>query len=234
MTANREEVEKPAAGSEVPKLFDTKKPARLPLIRTGAICAPPPPPPPEFLHLPLPVRWGRPDGWVCRRCTEWWEWHPYRPPTEQELDMPCVECRKTMEPEERAVEVNRHLLARLSTGPGFLALPVPSVVMGQLSREDSSATESTSGIACSVEETGRRLGCKRTMVFRLLREGRLVAAPRLGRKRMVLAESVDALLAAGGVDALASQPRKRAAASRGPRTGKGKVLAAEIANLPVE
>ncbi|HYO56241.1 helix-turn-helix domain-containing protein [Archangium sp.] len=139
-----------------------------------------------------------------------------------------------MEPEERAVEVNRHLLARLSMGPGFLALPVPSMVVGQSSRVDSSATESASGIACSVEEAGRRLGCKRTMVFRLLREGRLVAAPRLGRKRMVLAESVDALLAAGGVDALESQPRRRAAAPRGPHPGKGKALAAEIANLPVE
>jgi excisionase family DNA binding protein len=146
--------------------------------------------------------------------------------------MPCVECRKAMEPEERAVEVNRHLLARLSSGPGFLALPVPSVVVGQPSCVDSPATEPTSGIACSVEEAGRRLGCKRTMVFRLLREGRLVAAPRLGRKRMVLAESVDALLAAGGVDAL--EPRRRAAAPRGPRTGKGKALAAEIAKLPVE
>lgn len=40
--------------------------------------------------------------------------------------MPCVECRKAMEPEERAVEVNRHLLARLSAGSGFLALPVPT------------------------------------------------------------------------------------------------------------
>lgn len=148
--------------------------------------------------------------------------------------MPCVECRKAMETEERAVEVNRHLLARLSSGSGFLALPVPSVVVGQPSCMDSPATESASGIACSVEEAGRRLGCKRTMVFRLLREGRLVAAPRLGRKRMVLAESVDALLAAGGVDALESQPRRRAAASRSPRTGMGKVLAAEIANLPVE
>jgi len=37
--------------------------------------------------------------------------------------MPCAECRKAMEPEERAVEVNRLLLARLGTGPGFLALP---------------------------------------------------------------------------------------------------------------
>ncbi len=128
MTTNREEVEESAAGPEVPKLLDTEKPARLPLIRTGAICAPPPPPPPEFLRLPLPVRRGRPDGWVCRRCTEWWEWHPYRPPTEQELDIPCVECRKTMEPEERAVEVNRHLLARLNAGSGFLALPVPTII----------------------------------------------------------------------------------------------------------
>ncbi len=175
---------------------------------------------------------GRPEGWVCRRCTEWWNWHPYRPPTEQELDSPCAECRKTMDAEERAVEVSRHLLARLSAGSGVLALPIPTVALGQPSREDSCTMESTPGTACTVDEAGRRLGCKRTVVFKLLREGRLAAAPKLGRKRMVLASSVDALLEAGGVSAV-GEPKKPSR-PRGQRVGNGKALAAEIANLPVE
>jgi hypothetical protein len=76
------------------------------------------------------------------------------------------------------------------------------------------------------------IGCKRTVVFKLLREGRLAAAPKLGRKRMVLTASVDALLEAGGVGAVA-EPRKLPR-PRGPCTESGKILAAEIAQLPVE
>jgi hypothetical protein len=93
------------------------------------------------------------------------------------------------------------------------------------------ANDETDGIACSVDEAGRRLGCKRTMVFKLLKEGRLVAAPKLGRKRMVLVASVVALLEAGGVEAPA--PARQTARPR--RTGRvdGKTLAAEIAKLPV-
>jgi excisionase family DNA binding protein len=228
MTKKREEVEEAVAGPEVPPLRSAETPARLPPIPIGYRCAPPPPPPPEYLRLAPPVLPGRPDGWVCRRCTEWWEWHPYRPPTERELDVPCAECRKTIDADERAVEVNRLLLASLSAG----SRPTMDVRFSPSSAPAvDAANDETDGIACSVDEAGRRLGCKRTMVFKLLKEGRLVAAPKLGRKRMVLVASVDALLEAGGVEGPA--PARRAERTR--RTGRvdGKTLAAEIAKLPV-
>jgi excisionase family DNA binding protein len=224
----RQEVEEGAAGPEVPPLRSPATHARLPPIPIGYRCAPPPPPVPEYLRVAPPVRRGRPDGWVCRRCTEWWEWHPYRPPTERELDMPCAECRKAIDPDERAVEVNRLLLARLSAGTKpnvdvrFSPSSSPSV---------DAANDASEGIACTVDEAGRRLGCKRTMVFKLLKDGRLMAAPKLGRKRMVLVASVDALQEAGGVEGPVSATRT----VRPRRTGRvdGKSLAAEIAKLPV-
>ncbi len=232
MARKRQEVEESVTGPEVSKPLGTEKFVRLPPIPRGYRCAPPPPPVPEYLRLPPPMMLGRPEGWVCRRCTEWWNWHPYRPPAESELDAPCAECRKTMDAEERAVEVNRLLLARLSSGSNVLSLPVPTVALGQPSRVNSSTTESTPALACTVDEAGQRLGCKRTVIFKLLREGQLAAAPKLGRRRMVLTASVDALLEAGGVGAV-PEPRQLPR-TRGPRTASGKILAAEIAKLPVE
>jgi excisionase family DNA binding protein len=153
--------------------------------RWGSACAPPPPPPPIYLRQPLPMYPVRPEGWVCRSCCRFWEW-TYRPPTEPELDEPCVKCGEVLELQERAVEVQR---------------------LTQVAQVESAASmepqppEPGSGVACTVEEAGRRLGCKRTTVFQRLKAGRLVAAPKLGRQRMVLTASVDELLAAGGVGA---------------------------------
>lgn len=172
---------------------------------------------------------GRPEGWVCRRCVEWWEWHPYRPPTEQELDAPCAECRKPLDAEERAVEVNRLLLARLSSGSNFLALPVPPVRQPELS---PGSTTPNPEFACTVKEAGAMLGCGTTKVYELLNEGRLQAAEKFGRRRMVLKSSVEALLQAGGISARATQPTKSAPAKS--RIKDARSLAATIAKLPVE
>jgi excisionase family DNA binding protein len=45
-------------------------------------------------------------------------------------------------------------------------------------------------VAISVEEAARRLGCGRTTVFELLKEGRLRRAKSLGRRTMLLASAV--------------------------------------------
>jgi excisionase family DNA binding protein len=175
---------------------------------------------------------GRPEGWVCRRCTEWWNWHPYRPPTEQELDVPCAECRKTMDAEERAVEVNRLLLARLSAGSGPLALPIPTALTDRQPQPHPASTQSTPEFSCTVKEAGAMLGCGTTKVYELLNEGRLQAAEKFGRKRMVLKSSVEALLKAGGISAPPPQPRKPAPDK--PRAKDAKSLAAAITKLPVK
>jgi excisionase family DNA binding protein len=202
-------------------------------IRLGAACAPPPRMPPGYTPPPVPdylFTKMRPEAWTCRACCSFWDW-VYRPPTEDELDGTCAVCSGVLRAEERKVEVNRLLLARLRAGdtwdvPAPVGNPRPSAsIPGEV--------ESSPGGACTVDEAGRRLGCKRTVVFKLLREKRLLAAPKLGRKRMVLRSSVDALLEAGGVSRTAPVPKKDSRV-RGPRAGNGQALAAEIAKLPVE
>jgi len=56
------------------------------------------------------------------------------------------------------------------------------------------------------------LGCGTTKVYELLNEGRLQAAEKFGRRRMVLKSSVVALLQAGGIAAQPAPPTKSAAA----------------------
>ncbi len=203
MMKKRQEVEE-GAGPEVPPLRSPETPARLPPIPIGYRCAPPPPPVPEYLRVAPPVRRGRPDGWVCRRCTEWWEWHPYRPPTERELDMPCVECRKAIDPDERAVEVNRLLLARLSNGASPLAIPTLTVATAPTRRQRKMNSE-----LLSKKEAARRLGVDRaTTLEGLIALGEIKTVPFNGRVRIPLAE-VERILNEGIPTVDAPRPRIR-------------------------
>lgn len=222
----------PAESPEVPDGVPKVLSRRIPPVPSGYVCAPPPPPVPEYLRLSPPIMLGRPEGWVCRRCTEWWNWHPYKPPTEQELDSPCAECRKTMDAEERAVEVNRLLLARLSAGSGPMALPIPTALTDHQPQPHPASTQSTPEFACTVKEAGAMLGCGTTKVYELLNKGRLQAAEKFGRKRMVLKSSLEALLKAGGI--AAPPPRPRKPASNKPGAKDAKSLAAAISKLPVK
>ncbi len=177
-------------------------------VARGGLCTTSTPSPADYLRLPLPVRRGRPDEWVCRRCTEWWDWHPYRPPTEQELDLPCVECGKAMEPEERAVEVNRHLLARLSTGSVLPVLPVPTVapVPGHQQRKASSGL-------LSKKEAARRLGVDRaTTLAQIILTGRIKTVDVNGHQRIPVSE-IERILSEG-VPATEPQPSRSRRAPR--------------------
>jgi excisionase family DNA binding protein len=51
-------------------------------------------------------------------------------------------------------------------------------------------------LVVSVEEAGARLGCGRNQIFKLLRQGILDRAPRLGRKVMILAATLQRALEA--------------------------------------
>lgn len=220
----------PAESPEVPDGVPKVLSSRIPPVPSGYVCAPPPPPVPEYLRLPPPIMLGRPEGWVCRRCTEWWNWHPYQPPTEQELDAPCAECRKTMDAEERVVEVNRHLLARLSAGKRLtVAMQISSAGPQPAEAQEINPTQ---GIACTVKEAGTMLGCGTTKVYALLSQGRLLPAEKFGRKRMILRSSVEALLKAGGINSTPEPPRKATPVK--PRAKDAKSLAAAIAKLPVK
>ena len=205
---------------------------RLPPGR--ALCAPPPPLPPGYKPISVPDDWyDQPKVWACRKCCRNFNW-TYRPPKEEDLDEPCVRCHEVMEAEERAVEVQRLTLKYLCAGK----MPIITQVVTQVAQVESAASvephppEPGSGVACTVDEAGRRLGCKRTTVFQLLKAGRLMAAPKVGRQRMVLVASVDELLAAGGLGAVRDE-RPARPRTRKARTTNGKVLAAEIAKLPV-
>jgi excisionase family DNA binding protein len=64
-------------------------------------------------------------------------------------------------------------------------------------RSLSLSSRPTVETAMSVDETARSLGCRRRQVFRLLRAGELRRAPKVGRRLMVLTDSVNALLRQG-------------------------------------
>ncbi len=123
--------------------------------------------------------------------------------------MPCGECRKAMEPEERSVEVNRHLLARLSAGSGFLALPVPAVppVPARQQRKAGSGL-------LSKKEAARRLGVDRaTTLAQFIVSGRIKTVDVNGHQRIPVSE-IERILSEG-VPATGPQPSM---SRRAPRT----------------
>ncbi|HEX8820369.1 MAG TPA: helix-turn-helix domain-containing protein [Archangium sp.] len=123
--------------------------------------------------------------------------------------MPCVECHKVMEPEERAVEVNRHLLARLSEGSALPVLPVPTVspVPGRQQRKASSGL-------LSKKEAARRLGVDRaTTLAQFITSGRIKTVDVNGRQRIPVSE-IERILSEG-LPATGPQPSR---SRRAPRT----------------
>jgi excisionase family DNA binding protein len=144
--------------------------------------------------------------------------------------VPCAECRKAIDADERTAEVNRLLLARLSAGKRL-------TVAMQISPAGTQPVETPEinpslGIACTVKEAGTMLGCGATKVYALLSQGRLLPAEKFGRKRMILRSSVEALSKAGGINSTPEPPRKATPVK--PRAKDAKSLAAAIAKLPVK
>ncbi|QRK05584.1 helix-turn-helix domain-containing protein [Archangium violaceum] len=164
---------------------------------------------------------SRPQEWVCRRCTERWRWKPYKFPTEAQLDDPCVECGEVLDLQERAVEVQRQLLAHLAGRPSPLAVPGP----------EASPASSRPGLTCTVKEAAALLGCGTTKVYELLSHDQLVAS-KIGRKRLVLRASVEALLQRGGIGSTPERPKKAAPAKTQAKDAKA--LAAAISKLPLK
>ncbi|OJH33617.1 helix-turn-helix domain-containing protein [Cystobacter ferrugineus] len=123
--------------------------------------------------------------------------------------MPCVECRKAMEPEERAVEVNRHLLARLSAGSALPVLPIPAM-SPVLARQQ----HKTSSGLLSKKEAARRLGMDRaTTLAQFIASGRIKTVDVNGHQRIPVSE-IERILSEG-VPATEPQPSR---SRRAPRT----------------
>ncbi|MFY0526121.1 hypothetical protein ACN28I_24235 [Archangium gephyra] len=106
--------------------------------------------------------------------------------------MPCVECRKTMDPEERAVEVNRHLLARLSAGSALPVLPVPAVSPLPVRQQ----RKASSGLL-SKKEAARRLGVDRaTTLAQFIASDRIKTVDVNGHQRIPVSE-IERILSEG-------------------------------------
>lgn len=84
--------------------------------------------------------------------------------------------------------------------------------------------------AVPVEAAGELLGCKRTQVFALLATGKLVPAPRQGRRRMVTRASVDALLKV--IAEAAKAPRQRKPVAERNAAGWGDEIRRLAKSLP--
>jgi excisionase family DNA binding protein len=205
-------------------------------IGLGAACAPPPRMPPGYTPPPVPdylFTKMRPEAWTCRACCSFWDW-VYRPPTEAELDGACAVCSGVLSAEERKVEVDRLLLAQVSTAAKTVVPPVPVSTMAAPPRPDSKAGRPGSmARICTVEDAAAILGCGPTKVYELLSQGLLKPANTFGRKRMFFRSDVEALL--NPPTRPPPWKRQAEAAPAKPRVRRdAKSLAAAIAKLPVK
>jgi excisionase family DNA binding protein len=87
----------------------------------------------------------------------------------------------------RSVELLEEILAELRTTRGV-----------RPGSEKPAGLTSVAPAAMTIDEAALRLGCSRTRVFGLLRDGTLRRARRLGRQVTVLAQDVEAALACPG------------------------------------
>ncbi len=78
-------------------------------------------------------------------------------------------------------------------------------------RQEIRGIASAADLAISADEAARRLGCRRTRIFELLKQRVLARAKSYGRRTMVLAASVERLLA-GERSKPAPRPRPQSAA----------------------
>lgn len=91
----------------------------------------------------------------------------------------------------------------------------------------------TDRLAVPIEDAQRLLGCGRTQIYMLLRQGRLQRTPKIGRKVMVTMDSITRLLEGGRqltTGEAKGMPRSRHPAGRG---AIGKAIAAEMAKLRI-
>ncbi len=77
--------------------------------------------------------------------------------------------------------------------------------------------------AMTIDEAAARMGCSRTRVFDLLRDGTLQRARRLGRHQMILASSIESAMAQPKRRPV--KPARRHPSRRSERGGEAEVLA---------
>ena len=89
--------------------------------------------------------------------------------------------------------------------------------------------------AVTLERASAMLGCKRSQVFKLLEQGRLERAPKIGRSAMITVASIEALLAEGvprkGNTRSRSRSRRTTATKATPAAPEAPVPAPEAREL---
>lgn len=103
------------------------------------------------------------------------------------------------------------------------AIEILEEILAELRRANSGAAPARpASESVSIDEAATSLGCSRTRVFELLRDGTLQRARRIGRHQMILASSVEAARREPSAKPV-STPRRRPA-RHAPRGGEAEVL----------
>jgi excisionase family DNA binding protein len=95
----------------------------------------------------------------------------------------------------------------------------------------TSAREGVSAAIMTVEAAAAHLGCGRTQVFALIRDGAIRRARKLGRRTMVFRDSVEAALLLP--EARETPAAKRAEPVQTAQRGDGKTIGDAIRRLPL-
>jgi len=124
-------------------------------------------------------------------------------------EVPCIRLRTAIRFDPVAIKAWVRARSKQSGAPKETE-STPTTKELRALRTDLRALASTSDVAISADEAARRLGCGRTRVFELLKQRALLRAKSCGRRTMIIAASVEWLLA-GDAAKPPSPPRRRAA-----------------------
>ncbi len=123
-------------------------------------------------------------------------------------DVPCIRLKADVRFDPIAIKAWVRARSKQSGAPIEMESTPTEKELHAL-RAEVRALVSASDLAISADETARRLGCGRTRVFELLKQGALSPVKSYGRRTMVLAASVERLLADGAKPV--PPPRRRPA-----------------------
>jgi hypothetical protein len=123
-------------------------------------------------------------------------------------NVPCIRLRAAIRFDPIAIKARVRARSTQSGAPIEIDA-TPTTKELRALRADVRALASASDLAVSADEAARRLGCGRTRVFELLKQRVLSPAKSYGRRTMLLAASVERLLADGAMPV--PHPRRRPA-----------------------
>lgn len=124
-------------------------------------------------------------------------------------EVPCIRLRTAIRFDPVAIKAWVRARSKQSGAPKETE-STPTTKELRALRTDLRALTSASDLAISADEAARRLGCGRTRVFELLKQRVLSPAKSYGRLTMIVAASVERLLAGDSTKPV-QRPRRRAA-----------------------